>query len=268
MFVSSDLDYNEFTYWVDSAGKRTDTVDVGDPASEAAHGYRIVAQTWQGERTFAFPLPADQLAKVRATQEILQGLRLRISFDGERTVDSPVGEFFGSGHAMMPVKSLMYAIDAESRTMSAWWPMPYRTGATVELHNDTGRTIEGEASVTSAKRAMPANAGYFRTQSRAGGTTPGQSWTFLRATGHGKFVGVSHTMRGPTNRNYLEGDERVHVDGSRTPQIHGTGTEDFYQAGWYFKPGDLQHPVPRQTPPTWPRPPAAPPTATARPRTG
>ncbi|MGW3350300.1 glycoside hydrolase family 172 protein [Nonomuraea rubra] len=234
VFVSSDLDYNEFTYWVDSAGKRTDTVDVGDPASEAAHGYRIVAQTWQGERTFAFPLPADQLAKVRATQEILQGLRLRISFDGERTVDSPVGEFFGSGHAMMPVKSLMYAIDAETRTMSAWWPMPYRTGATVELHNDTGRTIEGEASVTSAKRTMPANAGYFRTQSRAGGTTPGQSWTFLRATGHGKFVGVSHTMRGPTNRNYLEGDERVHVDGSRTPQIHGTGTEDFYQAGWYF----------------------------------
>ncbi|QFY10419.1 DUF2961 domain-containing protein [Nonomuraea phyllanthi] len=235
VFVSSDLDYNEFTYWVDSAGERTDTVDVGDAADEAAHGYRIAAQTWQGERTFAFPMDAAKLAKVRAAQEILQGLRLRISFDGRRTVDSPAGEFFGAGHAMMPVRSLMFGVDAETRTLSAWWPMPYRTGATVELRNDSGRAIEGKATVTSAHRPMPGNAGYFRTQSRSGATTPGTSWPFLRVSGaHGKFVGVSHTMRGPTTRNYLEGDERVQVDGSRTPQIHGTGTEDFYQAGWYF----------------------------------
>ncbi|MBF8192535.1 DUF2961 domain-containing protein [Nonomuraea sp. K274] len=234
VFVSSDNDYNEFTYWVDSAGKRTDTVDVGDAADEAAHGYKIVAQTWQGERTFAFPMDQDEIAKVRATQEVLQGLRLRIRFDGERTVDAPVGEFFGSAHAMMPVKSLMYDMDPKTRSMSSWWPMPYKSGATVELYNDSDRTIEGQASVTSARRPMTGNVGYFRTQSRAGGTTPGKSWTFLRATGQGKFVGVSHTMRGPTTRNYLEGDERVYVDGSRSPQIHGTGTEDFYQAGWYF----------------------------------
>ncbi|MEV1173719.1 glycoside hydrolase family 172 protein [Nonomuraea sp. NPDC049784] len=234
VFVSSDLDYNEFTYWVDSAGKRTDTVDVGDAAGEAAHNYKIVAQTWQGERTFAFPMDQGQLARIRAAQEILQGLRLRISFDGRRTVDSPVGEFFGSGHAMLPVKSLMYDIDATTSTLNAWWPMPYRTGATVELYNDSDRTIEGQATVASANRPISGNVGYFRTQSRAGGTTPGKSWTFLRATGQGKFVGISHTMRGPTTRNYLEGDERVFVDGSRTPQIHGTGTEDFYQAGWYF----------------------------------
>ncbi|RVX41608.1 DUF2961 family protein [Nonomuraea polychroma] len=235
VFASSDLDYNEFTYWVDSAGKRTDTVDVGDAASEPAHNYKIVAQTWQGERTFAFPMNEDQLATIRSAQEVLQGLRLRISFDGHRTVDSPVGEFFGSGHAMMPVASLMSAIDAKTSTLTAWWPMPYRTGATVELYNDSGQAIEGQAVVTSTHSPIAGNVGYFRTQSRGGGTTPGTSWPFLRVTGaQGKFVGVSHTMRGPTNRNYLEGDERVYVDGSRTPQIHGTGTEDFYQAGWYF----------------------------------
>ncbi|NBE92182.1 DUF2961 domain-containing protein [Nonomuraea sp. KC401] len=234
VFHSSDLDYNEFTYWVDSGGERTDTVDVGDAADEAAHGYTIAGQTWQGERTFAFPMEEEQLARVKAAQEVLQKLRLRITFDGERTVDAPVGEFFGSGHAMMPVRSLMYAVDAGTSTMSAWWPMPYRKGATVELHNGSGRAIDGEASVTSANRPMAGNIGYFGAQSHAGATTPGKSWPFLKATGQGKFVGVSHTMRGPTNRNYLEGDERVHVDGSRTPQIHGTGSEDFYQAGWYF----------------------------------
>ncbi|HYO52263.1 DUF2961 domain-containing protein [Archangium sp.] len=38
-------------------------------------------------------------------------------------------------------------------------------------------------------------------------------------------------------RGGLEGDERVHVDGSLTPQLYGTGTEDFYESGWYFSRG-------------------------------
>jgi hypothetical protein len=46
-------------------------------------------------------------------------------------------------------------------------------------------------------------------------------------------------MRGliPTGNtaNFLEGDERVFVDGQESPHIYGTGTEDFYESGWYFK---------------------------------
>jgi hypothetical protein len=41
-------------------------------------------------------------------------------------------------------------------------------------------------------------------------------------------------MRGPASRAFLEGDERVYTDNARSPQLHGTGTEDFYQSGWYF----------------------------------
>jgi len=61
--------------------------------------------------------------------------------------------------------------------------------------------------------------------------------------GQGKFVGVSHTMRGVSYRGYLEGDERVYVDGARTPQIHGTGTEDFYEGGWYFNRDVFSEPL-------------------------
>ncbi|GHE68610.1 hypothetical protein GCM10014715_22910 [Streptomyces spiralis] len=245
VFVSSDLDYNEFTYWADSetGGQthRTDTVDVGTPASEQDHAYRITAPTWQGERTFGYPLDDDQRARLAETQKLLQGLRLRISFDGHRTVDSPLGEFFGSGHALAPVRSLMFGIDPATRAFRAWWPMPFARSAEVQLYNGSGTAVTtGTAAVTSAPSTAHARAvqdgteGYFRTQSHAGPTTDGQSWPFLVADGRGKFVGVSHTMTGETNRNYLEGDERVHVDGSRTPQLHGTGTEDFYQSGWYF----------------------------------
>ena len=40
---------------------------------------------------------------------VLNGLRLRITFDGRQTVDSPVGEFFGSGLGERNVRSLMSA---------------------------------------------------------------------------------------------------------------------------------------------------------------
>jgi len=88
-------------------------------------------------------------------------------------------------------------------------------------------------------------AGYFTALSHSGPTTFGQDWLFADEHGHGKFVGVSHTIRGARTRTsfsedapyFLEGAERVYTDGSPSPQWYGTGTEDFYEGGWYFKNG-------------------------------
>ena len=38
-------------------------------------------------------------------------------------------------------------------------------------------------------------------------------------------------------RGYLEGDEHILVDGARTPVVLGTGTEDFFNGGFYFEDG-------------------------------
>ena len=35
----------------------------------------------------------------------------------------------------------------------------------------------------------------------------------------------------------MEGDERVHFDGSRSPAIYGTGTEDFFSGAYYYNRG-------------------------------
>ncbi|MEU6076362.1 DUF2961 domain-containing protein [Micromonospora sp. NPDC047074] len=186
-----------------------------------------------------------------ASEPVLSGLRLRITFDGRRTVDSPVGEFFGGGLGERRVRSLMFAMDdAPGGWYTAWWPMPFRSNATVVLANTTGTPVSGvQAEVTSAPGTQwtaaldPAGAaGYFTTQSRRAETVGGSDWIFADTIGRGRFVGVSHTMRGHivggNTRNYLEGDERVYVDGSPTPQIYGTGAEDFYESGWYFNRGE------------------------------
>ncbi|MFG1956997.1 hypothetical protein [Nonomuraea sp. NPDC049028] len=60
-FVSSSLGYNEFLYVIEQkingAWATADTVDIGPDhtASEAAHGYHIVAEGWAGTQTFTYP---------------------------------------------------------------------------------------------------------------------------------------------------------------------------------------------------------------------
>ncbi|WP_127572210.1 glycoside hydrolase family 172 protein [Georgenia faecalis] len=264
-FVSAGIDYSEFRYWVDSVVEgepvRTDEIDVGAGtaalASEAAHDYVITGQTWEGVRTYSYPSEVPDEEAVLASDALLRGLRLRMTFDGERTVDAPVGEFFGSGLGETDVRALMFGMDAgEGGSYWSWWPMPYASGMSVELVNTSDVSLEaGEAWVTTAEDAAIAAAltgpspelGYFRADSRAGETIVGEDWLFLDTAGTGRFVGVSHTMEGHITagniRNYLEGDERVYVDGSRTPQIYGTGTEDFYEGGWYFNRNEFSAPM-------------------------
>ncbi|HEY4022942.1 MAG TPA: glycoside hydrolase family 172 protein [Pseudonocardiaceae bacterium] len=257
-FVSSAFDFNEFTYWaysvVNGQNTLTDQLQVGDisgdPTSEFAHSYSIVAQTWQGVRTYTYPLDAAQLAQIATARKLLQGLRLRISFDGRTMVDSPLGEFYGTGFAVEQVDSLFFGVDPINGWYSAWWPMPYLSGATISIYNGSGIAVSGaQADVTSAPdpaaaaKLMMGQDGYFETSSHAGPTTTGQDWSYLQATGTGKFVGDTVDMLGPGNREYLEGDEHVYTDESKTPQVNGTGTEDFYQSGWYFNRGPYNTPT-------------------------
>jgi hypothetical protein len=242
-FVSSSKDFNEFTYWAYShmpdGLELTDTLDVGNTTSEAAHDYAITGQTWSGSRTFSYP-DSDQA---------LTSDWIRISFDGVQTVNAPIGQFFGSALGDFDTRSLMMTVDTRTGWLSSWWPMPYGSSVQVSLYNASGLPLSGQVALTTAAdphwQADLADGavGYFHATNHSGATTAGQDWTFLQATGHGKVVGIVQGMEGPTNRGYLEGDERDYTDGSASPQINGTGTEDFYQGGWYFKYGPFTNPL-------------------------
>ena len=263
-FVSASIDFNEFHYWVDSvvggADKRTDELDVGTStaamASQAAHGYTITGQTWTGTATQTDAPGDTEDPKVLASNTLLRKVMLRISFDGVTTVDSPLGEFFGDGLLENPVNALFFRVDtAPNGWYTSWWPMPFASRARVELVNTSDVAITtGRAVITSHRDPTVARdlggsnprIGYFHATHHRGDTVLGADWQFLKTTGKGRFVGVSHTIEGHIAtgnlRAYLEGDERVYVDGSRTPQIQGTGSEDFYEAGWYFNRREFSNP--------------------------
>lgn len=251
-FESSDLDVNEFRYEIHSlvGGQwvRTDIMDLGPnhPSDEAVHGYRITGQTWAGLQQFRY---ASDAGRVAASDAVLDGLRLRISFDGQTTVDAPVGEFFGSGLGKYASRTLLHSIDTtDNGAFTSWWPMPYRQRAVVELVNTSQVPVTaGSLAVTWARDGSVVDGlargdlGYFHATQDRGNTVPGQDWTFLNTQGRGLFYGITTTMRGhippgPVHQmNFLEGDERVYPDGSQSPLEYGTGSEDFYESGWYFQ---------------------------------
>lgn len=252
-FLSSSVDVNEFRYDVHSllGGQwvRTDLLDVGNNhgSDEAAHGYQIAGERWEGLRWFRYQADDGQ---VSASDALLEGLRLRIGFDGKSTVDAPAAEFFGSGLGKYASRTILHSIDTTADgAFTSWWPMPYARSATVELVNTSGVPVTGGSlTVTSAPDAAAGagladgSVGYFHATQHRQDTVPGQDWTFLSTPGRGLFYGVTTSMRGliPPGQNqvnYLEGDERMYPDGSASPFIYGTGSEDFYESGWYFQDG-------------------------------
>jgi hypothetical protein len=235
-------------------------VDPKPTAPKATHSHRVVdipARTGLpiAESTGSGSISALRVRLPRPADQLLAGLRLQIEFDGRTMVDSPLGEFFGAGLGTDNVRSLMFSTIPQqdgSLSLSAWWPMPFARDVHVTLVNTTDNPVSGidtDITFTPDPQWAPAlaggRAGYFTARSHAGPTTIGQDWLFADEQGHGKFVGVSHTIRGNRIKTsfggdspyFLEGAERVYTDGAASPQWYGTGTEDFYEGGWYFHNG-------------------------------
>lgn len=236
------------------------TVDPKPSAPWATHTDRAVALPANTAQTIAESTGPGSISALhlwlpKSGDQLLGGVRLVIEFDGRTTVDSPLGEFFGAGLGLTTVRALMFATIPQpggAVALSAWWPMPFARTARLTLLNTTGDLLAGISSdvvTTPDPQWAPAlasgRAGYFTARSHAGPTTPGQDWLFADEHGHGKFVGVNHTMSGAAIKTafmedapyFLEGAERVYTDGSASPQWYGTGTEDLYEGGWYFNNG-------------------------------
>ncbi|WP_082968426.1 glycoside hydrolase family 172 protein [Mycobacterium scrofulaceum] len=236
------------------------TADPKPSAATAVHDDRIVDLPAGGAATIAESKGPGSIAALTLqlpdpTDQLLSGLRLQMEFDGRTMVDSPLGEFFGAGLGVTTVRSLMFAAIPQpggSLSLSAWWPMPFARSARLTLLNTTGAPLTGIGTdVATApdpqweSALADGRAGYFTARSHAAPATVGQDWVFADEPGHGKFVGVSHTIRGSRIKTafsdaapyFLEGAERVYTDGASSPQWYGTGTEDLYEGGWYFKDG-------------------------------
>ena len=178
---------------------------------------------------------------------------LRIYWDDHKlpAVEMPVGLFFGGGGESyanckqvpeMSLHTLFYGFNGTNHDFYCYWPMPYWHSARVELVNQSGVDLQSVSYEVQYKPssvlAYPAGqTGYFfakRTLAR----DPGQGLfnTAFEENGRGKVVGLSFYSA----QYAMDGDEFTYIDGSRTPQVHGDGTEDDHNQGYggdaYQKP--------------------------------
>jgi len=190
----------------------------------------------------------------------LKKLVLRMYWDGEKapSVESPVGDFFGLGLGeYFLYESALLSVGSQ-KALNCFIPMPFRRSAKITV------THEGDQPVGAfyynidyqKHKSLPDNVAYLHAQYRQ--ATPNKGWTsdwksngdpnvdnkenlngegnyvIMEAEGHGHYVGVTHSILQNQGDWWGEGDEMIFIDGAKTPQITGTGSEDYYLGAWCY----------------------------------
>lgn len=177
----------------------------------------------------------------------LRQILILMYWDGESSpsVEVPLGDFFGTGFRYKQWISRFLGMS--SGGFYCYFPMPFEKSARIEVVNQTGRTVQSVYyNIDYQKLTQPlgSDVGYFHAWwHRVIRTTSNHNYTILDAEGKGQFVGLNLNIQGyDHNLWFLEGDEMMYVDGEKKPSIHGTGTEDFFNSGWYFDQGEYSAP--------------------------
>jgi hypothetical protein len=194
----------------------------------------------------------------------LKMLVLRMYWDGETTpsVEAPIGDFFGLGNGDYFLYQSAPLAVGQTRALNSFLTMPFGKSARITVTNEGERKVNAfyyNFDVRMYNRPLPSEILYFHAQYRQ--CAPCQGWTsdwnangnekvnkkpnlegegnyvFLEASGHGHYVGVTHSILQNQDDWWGEGDEMIFIDGEKLPSIVGTGSEDYYLGAWGFSGG-------------------------------
>jgi D-arabinan exo alpha-(1,3)/(1,5)-arabinofuranosidase (non-reducing end) len=204
----------------------------------------------------------------------LKNIVLRMYWEGEESpsVETPIGDFFGLGLGRYFLYESGPLSVGSQKALNSYFSMPFRRSARVTVTNDGDVAIGALYYNIDYERhtSLPEDLGYFHAQYRQAAPNHGWSsnWTrngqaevdtttnldgrdnyvILEATGHGHYVGVTHSILQNQGDWWGEGDDMFFIDGATTPQIVGTGSEDYYLGAWCYggcgiNPFGSEHPT-------------------------
>ncbi len=174
----------------------------------------------------------------------LRRIALKMYWDDETTpsVQAPLGDFFGNGFDRRHYAALPMGVS--SGGFYCYLPMPFQRHARIVIENGTGRTIDAfyyNIDLAQVDEAPARLATFHAWWHRDPRTTDPAPHLVLSARGSGHFVGMSLNAESHNGRLwFLEGDEILSIDGEFRGQ--GTGTEDYFNGGWYFDQGAFAAP--------------------------
>jgi hypothetical protein len=171
----------------------------------------------------------------RNKEHLLKDAVLQVRYDShtEPSVNVPVGDFFCNAWRKRSFGSLLIG--------SAPWgyqcrlPMPFRSNISFVVINGSDGDVRVQFTPHTTAGVVP-NAGYLHAEWRKSGPDAGQPHVVADLQGRGKFVGCFLALTS-LDRSWwiLEGDDQYFVDGAQAPIWHGTGLEDYFNCGWYYR---------------------------------
>ncbi len=187
-----------------------------------------------------FGIVREIMIEADGSETFFKQTHVRLRWDGHVRWDvvAPTGIFFGSPNGANEMRSLPLRVErlAGGRVrLLCWFPMAFWEKAEIEWVNDSpyrfGR-VKARVLVDAAE--IPRDRGASFTALYHEGTTDyGRDWLLFEGAGTGWLAGVVQSMR---EMHYCEGNERFTVDGAISPQVNGTGSEDYYLACFWPNP--------------------------------
>ncbi len=193
----------------------------------------------------------------------LRKVVLKIYWDGcsHPSVQAPIGDFFGMGHAMSKnfVSAPLQMSPQGGKGFNSWWAMPFKKGFRVEIVNECVRPlnlffyIDYELYDSAPDDLLYFHALWHREltkgKNEAADCKDHRDWCFggknlkgeenyviLDAEGKGHYCGCNLNIHNlDTNGMWSwpgEGDDMIFIDGDEYPTLNGTGTEDYVNMAW------------------------------------
>lgn len=170
----------------------------------------------------------------------LNALSLRIWFDGHETpdVEVPLGDFFAAGQGTPATVESIPVQVSSTGGLSAYWRMPFAKSAKITVTNDNpdrGTGLYWQVDYTQME--LPEHAPHFHAGYRQEYPAAlGSDYVIADLEGKGRFVGTVMSVTMSQAGWFGEGDDFFYVDGEKVPSLQGTGSEDYFNDAWGFRP--------------------------------
>ncbi len=151
------------------------------------------------------------------------------------SVSVPLKEFFGCGVHQRIVNSFQLRSDLIG--FISYLPMPFAVHGRLALENRTQTQLSMTDSVEFLLRPVDrGHDGYLTTvRSDENPTKPDMWHPVAHLLGRGRYFGLQLYVPHAHEDSFLEGNPRFQIDSSSATSFEYTGTEDFFDGGWYFQ---------------------------------
>lgn len=165
-------------------------------------------------------------------------LSARWDDDESPAIYAPLADFFGYAYGKKAMRSML--VGSHGHVNYCFLPAPFDKRSELKLQYAVREGVHQDPIQVTTRVWVNDHARDKRTEGRLYtnwrreiNPAKGMYYEFLSKRGKGHYVGTVHQAQGfrAEMTGFFEGDDSTYMDGKM--RLHGTGSEDYYNGGWY-----------------------------------